>query len=107
MHHEEELSDELREATKEEIEAREKELREFLQKSKEELGLGATGRFPGEKLTSNDQGEIAFGVAVYHGKVILNFGGPVASLGLSPEEARSLALVLRQRSDEIERISIL
>jgi hypothetical protein len=54
-------------------------------------------------LTSNDEGELAFGVTAYHGKVILNFGGPVASLGLSPDQARALALSLRQKANEIER----
>jgi hypothetical protein len=88
MHHEKETSEEIERA---------------MRLEKEELHFGPTGQFPEGKLTSNDEGQIAFGVAIYHGKVIVNFGTPIASLGLSPQEARQLALVLRQRANEIER----
>lgn len=89
MHHEEELSDEMK---------------EVFEKNKQLLmqQLGATGNFPGGKLTSNDEGELAFSVGVYHGNVIINFGKPVASLGMSVEQARGLALLLRKRANEIE-----
>lgn len=88
MHHEDQTSEQIAKLMQE-LAAQEK--------------FGATGRFPGGKLTSNDEGEIAFGVTTYHGKVIVNFGKPIASLGMSPDEARQLALVLRQRANEIER----
>lgn len=76
MHHESELSDELR---------------QHIQQAQAALSqqLGATGNFPDGKLTSNDEGEIALGVTAYHGKVIVNFGKPVVSLGMSPEQARA------------------
>lgn len=86
MHHENELSDELRAE---------------LEKVKQ--SFGPTGKFPGGKLTSNDEGEIEFGVTAYHGKVIVNFGKPIASIGMSPDHARELALSLRKRANEIER----
>lgn len=65
--------------------------------------LGATGQFPNGKLTDHDEGEIKFGVSAYHGEVILNFGKPIQWIGMSPEQARNLALSLRQRANEIER----
>jgi len=82
MHHESELSDEMKEA---------------IRKAQElsAAALGATGRFPDGKLTPNDEGELAFQVGALKGKVILNFGQPVASLGLSPTQARELAKTLR------------
>ena len=52
-----------------------------------------------------DKGEIAFAVIVYHGKVIVNFGKPIASLDMSPDEARQLALSLRQHANQAERDS--
>ena len=62
--------------------------------------LGPTGRFPGGKLTENDEGEIAFAVGVMKGEVVVNFGGPVASLGMSPEEAEQLAILLIRRAGQ-------
>jgi len=84
MHHERDLSDEMMAAS--------------LQKK-----LGATGRFPGGQLTRNDEGEILFAVGHLKGKVIVNFGSPVASLGMTLKEARELALSLRQWANKIER----
>lgn len=89
MHHEEELSKELSDALKQ---------REELMQQ-----VGATGRFPDGRLTSTDQGEIGFAVTGYHGKVVVNFGKPVASLGMSVQQARDLALLLRKWANKIER----
>jgi hypothetical protein len=88
MHHENELSPEIQ---------------KLMQEMAEREHFGATGKYPGGKLTSHDEGELAFGVTAYHGKVIVSFGKPVASLGMSPDEARRLALALRKRANEIER----
>lgn len=90
MHHEEELSEEMKAA----FEAHKAQIMQQ---------LGATGNYPDGKLTSNDEGEIAFAVGVYHGKVVVNFGKPIASLGMTPKQARDFALLLRKRANEIER----
>ncbi len=90
MHHEEELSEEM----KAHLEANKAKLIEE---------LGATGVFPDGKLTSNDEGELKFVVTAYHGKVVINFGIPIASLGFSPEQARAFALLLRKHANAIER----
>lgn len=62
--------------------------------------IGATGEFPEGKLNSNDEGEIRFGVALDKEarKVILNFGKPVAWLGMSPGQAIELADLLRKKA---------
>jgi len=90
MHHESDLSDELR---------------AHLESAQEKLleQLGATGKFPEGKLTSNDEGEVAFVVTAYHGKVVVNFGKPIASLGMSVRQAREFALLLRKWANQIER----
>ena len=62
--------------------------------------LGPTGRFPGGKLTENDEGEIAFAVGVLKEKVVVNFGAPIASLGMSPDEAEKLAILLIRRAGQ-------
>ena len=65
-----------------------------------EKELGPTGRFPGGKLTSNDEGEIALAVGVLKGKVVVNFGTPIASLGMSPAQAEQLAITLIRRAGQ-------
>jgi len=78
-------------------------LQKLIQDVKEKQFMGATGKFPGGKLTSTDEGEIAFGVSAYKGKVVVNFGKSIASIGFSPEQAREFALLLRQHANDIER----
>ena len=62
---------------------------------------GATGEFPGGKLTAHDEGEIAFVVGSHDGKVVIEFGGPVAWIGMSPEQAVELAKTLRSHARTI------
>ena len=60
--------------------------------------LGPTGRFPEGRLTANDEGELALAVGVLKGKVVITFGEPVASVGMSPKQARDLAASLIQKA---------
>lgn len=66
-------------------------------------GLGATGRYPEGKLGAHDEGEIAFAVAAdpKNKKVLINFGKPVAFLGMNREQAVALAHLLIQKAMEI------
>jgi len=88
VHHETELSEEIKAS-----------IRAFT----DDLMLGPTGQFLEGQLTPNDKGELVFAVGELKGKVIINFGGPVASVGMSPKQARELARSLRQRANRIER----
>jgi len=74
----------------------------MMQDEANRLGHGPTGKFPEGKLTGNDEGEIRFAIAVYKRKVVLNFGVPIASLGLGVEDARELAELLLRKADEAE-----
>lgn len=65
--------------------------------------LGPTGRGAEGRLTGNDEGQLIFEVTACQGKVVVNFGKSVQSMGLSASQARQLALALRQRAIEIER----
>lgn len=85
MHHEEVVS---------------KELEEVCAKMFKVVELGSTGRFPGGKLTANDEGEIVFAVGVLRGKVVVNFGKPIASVGMSAKQARRLAKTLNRKANE-------
>ena len=62
--------------------------------------FGATGRHPLGRVSLDDEGEIRFGIAVQSGRVLIDFGKPVHSLGLDPDQAWGLAEVLRRRSLE-------
>lgn len=89
-----------------------KALRDFYtDKHREAFGapsdFGATGRFPQGKYAPTDEGEIAFGVAADReaGKVVINFGTPVAWFGMDREQALALAESLRQKADDLLDIS--
>lgn len=55
--------------------------------------FGATGTFPQGKLNDDDEGALRAGITYdkLNGVVMINFGKPVAWLGLPPPEARDLA----------------
>jgi hypothetical protein len=66
--------------------------------------LGATGKFPKGHADAEDEGQIVFAIAAdrAHGIVRLDFGTPVAWLGLPPLEAKELGLKLMQKAQEVE-----
>lgn len=60
--------------------------------------FGATGEFPEGAFSSVDEGAIRFGVASDAGRVLVDFGTPVRSLGLLPEQADALAQSLMEKA---------
>lgn len=52
---------------------------------------GAVGSFPEGQLSPNDEGSIQFGLTIMEGKVLVDFGTPVRSLGMTPQQACDLA----------------
>lgn len=87
-----------------------KDLPEHLQKrldeAAEEQDLGATGEHPEGKLAEHDEGELRYGVTDAEGKVIINFGKPVRSMGMTPEQAKRLGgtLINRARQAKKEKV---
>ena len=73
-----------------------------LRREAAELGLGATGQFPEGKLADHDEGQIQFAVAIYKGKVVMNFGKPVASLGMTHKQAHDLARLLLKQAGKLK-----
>ena len=53
--------------------------------------VGATGLYPGGQLGEHDEGELRFKVSVIDGRLVLDFGKPVHSLGMTPQQACDLA----------------
>lgn len=78
------------------------EMQEELARLAAEMQLGQTGQFPEGKITPSDQGELRLAVGVFKGKVTMNFGTPVQALGLSAEQARCLADILRARANQLD-----
>jgi hypothetical protein len=69
-------------------------------------GFGPTGKFPEGRLNEADEGEIQFGVAAdpKNNVVVLNFGKPVAWIGMPPENARQIALALLRKAGELDGV---
>ena len=60
--------------------------------------LGATRQFPQGKLAPSDEGELKFAVGAKDGKVVIEFGKPVAWMGMDAEQAISLAELLIEKA---------
>lgn len=69
----------------------------------ERLGLGATGEFPEGQLAPHDEGEIKMAVTSHDGKVVINFGKPVAFLGMTPDQAIYFAGLIKQHAEKLKR----
>lgn len=63
--------------------------------------LGATGKHPEGKLTDNDEGEIRFGITIYKGKLIIDFGKQVHWIGLTKQQIIDLARLIMKRAEEL------
>jgi len=66
--------------------------------------LGATGRYPQGKLNEHDEGEIAFAIAAdpKNKKVLIDFGKPVAFIGMDKSQAIQLGQMLIAKAAQIE-----
>ncbi|MEE9161323.1 MAG: hypothetical protein V3V73_05980 [Gammaproteobacteria bacterium] len=62
--------------------------------------LGDTKTHPEGKIAPGDEGEIAFAVGSQHGKVIIEFGKPVAWMGMNPQQAIALANTLLKHAKD-------
>jgi hypothetical protein len=65
--------------------------------------IGATGEFPEGKIHGSDEGQVRFAIAHDKGKVIIQFGKPIAWFAMGPEQARELADTLTKHAIEAER----
>lgn len=64
----------------------------------ENKDLGATGTYPDGMLSSNDEGGLQFGATILHGRIVLDFGKPVHSVGFTKDEAVNLANYLFEKA---------
>jgi len=66
--------------------------------------VGATGEHPEGRLTEDDEGEIQFAVAADKaaGKVVIDFGKPVAWMGMNASQARDLGMLLFRGAGQVD-----
>ncbi len=64
--------------------------------------FGATGEFPDGKLVEHDEGELRCGVAGDPERhlVFIDFGSPVKSLGMSPDQAVEFAASILKNAEK-------
>lgn len=69
-------------------------------------GLGATGGFPFGRLGRDDEGELQMALAAdrRNGIVRVEFGKPIAWLGLPSWHARELARALLDKAEQLDRL---
>lgn len=60
--------------------------------------LGPTKDFPHGKIVPHDEGGLMFGVTVFNGRVVFDFGTPIRSIGFTREGALELAELIKQRA---------
>ena len=70
----------------------------ILQQTLRQPLIGATGTSPEGQLTPHDEGALQFAVGVRDGKVCLDFGQPVAWIGMNPGDALQLAQSLIEQA---------
>jgi hypothetical protein len=75
-------------------------LSDKMQETAQQLGLGATQRFTHGRLNETDEGELQLAIGEENGRVVMNFGKPVAWIGFTPEQAMEIALSLMQHSNK-------
>jgi len=80
---------------------KENEISQIMNKVANSEGFGETKNFPEGKLTEYDEGEIKFGVTTKDEKVILNFGKPIAWIGMTRDQAKGLGRLLINRANGI------
>lgn len=59
--------------------------------------------YPRGKLNENDEGELCMAVGIRDKTIIIDFGKPVAWIGLSALDARSFIKLLSSKVTEIEK----
>jgi hypothetical protein len=64
------------------------------------LKLGKTKQFPEGMLNKHDEGEIRLAIGQKDGKVVIDFGTPVAWIGFTAEQADDIANTLREHARE-------
>lgn len=64
---------------------------------------GAVGDYPAGRLCPADEGALQFSLGERDGKVLIDFGQPVAWMGMSPQQAADFASALLKHARAVGR----
>lgn len=98
-HHSSQMDDELSKIFTQQM----LEVAKKLQNEANQLGLGPTGQFPEGKLIEHDEGELKIGIATYQGKVVINFGTPIAFIAFTAEQAEEIGNLLKNHAADLRK----
>jgi hypothetical protein len=62
---------------------------------------GPTGEFPQGRLNSEDEGELAVGLAIVQNRIVMHFGKPIVWVGMSADDADNLIAMLTTYSKKL------
>jgi hypothetical protein len=60
--------------------------------------IGPVGAYPHGHLTKQDEGSLQFAIGSRDGKVVIDFGAPVAWVGMTPQQAMDLAASIMSKA---------
>lgn len=75
-------------------------LRQEMMAEQLQSSLGPTGEYTNGKLSPDDEGGLMVGITNFNGRVVLDFGKPVQSIGLTRPEALQLAKTIADRAKQ-------
>ncbi|MGX5775454.1 hypothetical protein [Methylorubrum zatmanii] len=76
----------------------------MLKEKQLQTSLGPTGDHPHGRIVPHDEGGLMFGVTVFNGRVIFDFGKPIRSIGFTREGALELAELIKRRAEQCPSI---
>jgi hypothetical protein len=65
---------------------------------KDEHKPGATGKFPDGKIDPLDEGEIRLRIGVIEGRIVIDFGKSIASIGFTKQQALEIGQNLIEKA---------
>lgn len=65
---------------------------------------GATGKYPDGKLDPLDEGELQMRLGNIQGRIVIEFGKPITSIGFTKDEALALGQALIDRALNINNV---
>lgn len=65
--------------------------------------LGATGDYPKGNMHATDEGGLRMGIGIVNGRIVFNFGTPVAWIGFGADEALKIAAALMEKANELRK----
>ena len=76
----------------------------LVQQLKLDKQFGPTKTYPNGRVSLQDEGGLIFGITSFNGRVVIDFGKPIHSIGFTKSDALELARVLSDRASTLPDI---